>query len=99
MIFTAYFFAYQISLMLGLGPQFWSNELGKYLYQFIYVMFLILLTIDIFINLNKGYYAVGYGKVIFDKTLISKRYLKSYLFVDILCIGLLIIPLIINDYE
>ncbi len=57
------------------------------------------------VNLNKGYYAFGYGKVISDAKLIFSRYLKTYFFADLACtyfltqgIGLLIIPLFVSEY-
>lgn len=43
-----------------------------------------MLAIDLLINFNKGYYAFGEGRVIDDKYLIMKRYLKSYFTIDII---------------
>ena len=50
-----------------------------------YVALLALLTIDCFVNFHKGYYAFGYGKVVDDKRLIIKRYLRTYFIPDIIC--------------
>lgn len=84
-IFTVYFIDFQISLTLAFGPKFWEKEMHQAVYKSLYIFLLILLSMDILANLNKGYYAFGHGKVISNPMLIFKRYLKSYLIIDLVC--------------
>lgn len=63
-----------------------------------YVFLLIILLIDIPINFNKGYYAFGYGKVIDDKTLIMKRYVKSYFIIDMISNWLINLGIIVLTF-
>jgi hypothetical protein len=44
-----------------------------------------MLVADMIINFVKGYYGFGYGKVIDDKILIKKKYIKTYFLPDLIC--------------
>lgn len=70
-----------------------------------YIVLLVLLFLDILVNLNKGYYAFGFGAIIDDRSLIIKKYLRGYFIMDSICklfinlgLALLIIPLFISGY-
>lgn len=70
-----------------------------------YIVLLVLLFLDILVNLNKGYYAFGFGTIIDDRSLIIKKYLRGYFIMDLICklfinlgLALLIIPLFISGY-
>ena len=44
-----------------------------------------MLIFDMLMNFVKGYYGFGSGKVIDDKILIVRKYIKTYFFPDLIC--------------
>ena len=85
----------QISLSLAFGPHFFEDEvkLGG-IYLPIYIMLFVLLLLDIFFSLFKGYYAFGKGKVIDDGNMIIRNYMSSQFPFDLIVVVGYLVPLV-----
>ena len=92
-----YFIELQISWELAFGPYFFENQLDIGFYKPAYFTFLTVMILDIVMNLFKGYYAFGKGKVIDDPGKIMRHYLTSQFPIDFFVVIFYIIPLIYQN--
>lgn len=82
-IMDAYFLMFQISLTLGFGPKFWTEEIAETQFFTAYICLLVLLFLDMLVNFNKGYYGFGSGKIISDPAMIRKKYFRYHFWIDL----------------
>lgn len=66
--------------MIFLGQIVWLAELQSTITYFLNVLFILILTVDMFIQLNTGYYSEGI--LIMDKLRIVKQYFKKEFVID-----------------
>ena len=66
-------------------------------YFYVYLFIAIYLAVDSASNFFKGYYAFGKGKVIDDIQKIVPNYLKGQFIIDMIVLGIYLVPLFHQD--